>query len=83
MEHVERLRLERRSYGQLRQANLGRFAEPSEVDPETGERLCIEPGCGAVASGRGKLCASHRADRASLRASRQGRHPTSRDPTEH
>lgn len=77
MVEVERLHAERCARTRLRQDNLGRFSEPCDVDPETGERLCVEEGCEAVADGRGKLCIPHRTARAKARAARQRRHKVS------
>ncbi len=73
MREVERLRLKRRARGRLRQENLAQFAEPCPVDPVTGERLCVEEGCAAASSGRGKLCEAHSAARATARAARRSR----------
>jgi hypothetical protein len=65
---IERICAERGRDASPRHVHLGRFAEPCPVDPETGKRLCVEEGCGASVSGRGKLCQAHSIARAVVRA---------------
>jgi hypothetical protein len=77
---VARIRAERGRDAPPRHVHLGRFTERCAVDPDTGERLCIEEACGARVSGRGKLCAArgklcaaHSAARSAARLSRRSR----------
>lgn len=65
LEWVEVLRAQRRTGGTPRLDNLGVFAARCAVDPDTGRRICIEPGCADAAEGRSKLCRAHRAARTS------------------
>lgn len=60
LEWVDVLRTQRCTGGSPRLANLGVFAGRCAVDPNTRQRICVEPGCPDSAEGRSKLCHAHR-----------------------
>lgn len=70
LEQIDVLRAQRRGGGTPRLKNLGVFAECCAADPDTKQRICIEPGCADTAEGRSKLCRAHRAARAARKKGR-------------